>query len=241
MTLPRLRQIILLTGDLDAALARAKDVFGFESGVRDEKSMSELGFEHEVFTFGDTFLEIVAPLSPDSSHGRLIAEHGDSGYMVDVQVGDLDDLVERAAALGFAPVLKQVFEGQRITQWHPRSLGTLAEFDQMEPADTWHFAPRIFDARTTHVARDICAATLAAADPESMARTWATLLQRPLEGTTVRLPDEMLRFVPVGDGRPGLREVDVVASSAERVGDTVELCGVAFRFVAGTDSEARTK
>lgn len=238
MALPRLRQIVLITGDLDSTIARARELFGFERGIRDEASMAALGFEHEVFTFDDTFLEIVAPLTAGSAHGRLVAEKGDFGYMVDVQVGDLDGLVERAGSLGFAPVLLQDFEGQQISQWHPRHVGTLAEFDQMEPPATWHFVPRIFESRSTGVARDIAGATLAVPDPESMASAWSTLVQCPIEGTTVVLPGERLHFVPCGDGRPGLREVDVHAADAVRVGDSVELCGVTFRFVDTLERKA---
>lgn len=232
-TLPRLRQIVLITGDLDAATAHARHLFGFTDGIRDEESMAALGFEHEVFTFGDTFLEIVAPLSADSPHGRMVAAHGDSGYMVDVQVADLDGLVERARVAGITPVLDQEFQGHRITQWHPRELGTLAEFDQVEPVHTWHFAPRIFRARSTAVVRDIAGATLAVPDPKVMAIRWSHVLGSPRIGTTVPLScQERLSFVACGSGRAGLRVVDVLAADPAAVGESVDLCGVSFRFVA---------
>lgn len=235
MTLvPTIRQVVVLVPDLDEAIAQARDTFGFASGTRDPESMAELGFEHEVCSFGDTFLEIVAPTTPDSAHGRLVASKGAVGYMLVVQVADLQAVIARAAELGIAPVLAQPFEGNEMSQWHPRSLGTLAEIDQMSDPDSWHFAPRIFDASCTDVARDIVGSDLAVPDPEEMARTWSTVLDLPLtDPTTLTLRGTTLRFVPSVDGARGLVAVDVVATDPERVGDVARLAGVDFRFVAG--------
>lgn len=231
-TVPTIRQVVVLVPDLEPALARARDVFGFTSGTRDPESMAELGFEHEVCSFGDTFLEIVAPLSPDSPPGRLVERKGAVGYMLVVQVADLQAAIDRAAAIGIEPLFTQDFEGNRISQWHPRSLGTLAELDQVDPHDSWHFAPRIFDASCTDVAKDVVAADLAVADPEQMASTWSEVLDQPLvDPTTLRLNDTVLRFVPSAEGLTGLVAVDVAATDPARVGDRVEIGGVEVRFV----------
>ena len=153
--IPCIRQVVLLVPDLDEALAQTREAFGFTTGTRDEQSMADLGFVHEVCSFNDTFVELVAPMTPDSAHGRLVEAKGAVGYMLVVQVADLKAVIGRAAELGIEPVMAEPFEGNEISQWHPKSLGTLAEFDQMATDDTWHFAPRIFDASCTDVARDI--------------------------------------------------------------------------------------
>lgn len=230
--LPSIRQIVLLVPDLDAALAEFREVFGFTSGTRDEEEMARLGFEHEIFTFSDTFLEICAPLSPDSHPGKLVERLGSCGYMVDVQVEDLDAVIARGADAGIAPLFVQDFGDHRISQWHPKSLGTLAEFDQVNPHDTWHFAPRIFEAGCSDVALDIVGAELAAADPAQLAALWADLVQAPLQGdTTLHLGETTLRFSLAAE-RLGLVAVDVLATDPARVGETVHLSGVDFHFVA---------
>lgn len=232
-TVPTIRQVVVLVPDLEAEIARARDAFGFTSGTRDPESMAELGFEHEVCSFADTFLEIVAPLTPDSPHGRMVERKGAVGYMLVVQVADLQAAIDRAAALGVEPLFAQDFEGNRISQWHPKSLGTLAELDQVDPHDSWHFAPRIFAASCTDVARDVVAADLAVADPEQMARTWSEVLDQPLaDPTTLPLSDTVLRFVPSVDGAAGLVAVDVATTDPARAGDVVRIGGVDFRFVA---------
>jgi len=236
--LPRLRQVVLITADLEASLARARAAFSLPEGVRDTDGMAAIGFEHEVLGFDQTFLEIVAPLSADSPQAQLVNKQGDSGFMAVLQVGDLAAVIERADGLGFAPVLQEDYEGHPITQWHPKDLGTIAELDQMEPVDTWHFAPRCFEIGSTEVAQDIAAAEIAVDDPEAMASRWATVLGIEAEGSDVRLGAEAIRFVPIAGGPRGLRAVDLVASDPARVGETTELCGVVFRLVAASSAEA---
>ncbi|WP_040320005.1 VOC family protein [Aeromicrobium marinum] len=232
--LPRIRQAVVLVPDLDEAIGAARETFGFTTGTRDVESMADLGFEHEVCSFADTFLEICAPLSADSASGRLVERRGSLGYMLVVQVDDLDAAVERAAAIEVQPLFAQPFEGNQISQWHPKALGTLAELDQIEPADSWHFAPRIFEASCTDVARDIVGAELAVDDPAVMAQRWSTVLDVALtDATTLHLSGTELRFVAASDTSTGLVAVDVAATDPARAGEAVELFGVEFRFVAG--------
>ena len=230
-TLPCLRQVVLLTADLDAALAEARSAFALPSGVRDVDGMAALGFEHEVLAFDQTFLEICAPLTTDSPQGALLAKQGDSGFMIAMQVGDLDGLVDRAAELGMTPVMHEPYDGHMISQWHPRDLGTLAEIDLVEPADTWHFAPEIFQVGSTEVAQDVVSVDIAVDDPVEMAARWAAVVGGDAEGPTLRLAASTLRFVEVQDGPRGLRAVDLLAADPARGGEAVELCGVTFRLV----------
>ena len=236
-SLPAIRQIVLLVPDLEPALAEFRQAFGFTRGTRHEEGMAQLGFEHEIFTFGDTFLEICAPLSPDSHAGKLVERHGPIGYMVDVQVSDLASVIARAGELDITPVLARELDGHQISQWHPKAFGTLAEFDQIEPHDTWHFAPGIFEASCTDVAQDMVAAELAVPVPIATAKTWAAVLDAEVvDDTTVVLQKTQVRFVPAGD-RTGLVAVDVTATDPARVGETIHLSGVDFRFVAASTED----
>ena len=89
--------------------------------------------------------------------GKLVAKRGDIGYMVVMQVDDVEAAKARAAARGLKTVYETPYEGHTITQWHPRDFGTLAEIDQLRPADTWHMAPRIFEVGSTAVVGDFTA------------------------------------------------------------------------------------
>ena len=255
-TLPALRQIVLLTGDLSAALAETKAFLGLRTGIRDEAGMAALGFEHEVLAINDTFVEIVAPLSPDSSPGRLLARRGEGGYMVVLQVADVDAMVDRASGIGLSPILREVFEGNPMTQWHPRDLGTLAEIDEMRVAE-WHFGTALSDTGCTEVVEDIISAVLAVPDPVEYARRWATLLgiqlpsgraqPEPLFGggehgqrstgaaTRIPLGERELRFVP-DDRAKGLCAVTLAASHPHppAAPPRATICGVEFSIVTGS-------
>jgi hypothetical protein len=229
---PLIRQVVLLVPELEPALEQFRQAFGLGKGIT-SPGMAKLGFTHEVFTFGDSFLEICAPLKADSHSGRLVARKGAMGYMVVVQVDNLDNLVTRAAAQGIQPLFVQDLHGNAISQWHPKALGTLVEFDQINPVDSWHYAPQVFERKCTDVALDIVGAVLAVADPEAMASTWSTLLEAPrVDSTTLDLQRTRLRFVPMVGERPGLVEVELDPRDVSRVGERIRLGGVDFSFVS---------
>lgn len=54
----RLRHIVLVTGDLAGAVARARDGFGLAPGIRDAEAMRAFDLEHEVLVLGSAYLEI---------------------------------------------------------------------------------------------------------------------------------------------------------------------------------------
>ena len=231
--LPAVRQLVFLASDLEPTLAEARRELGLRQGIRDEQGMADLGFVHEVLTIESTFLEFTAPLGPDTVPGRLLAKRGaDLGYMVVVQVADAEHTKARALERGLTLVMETPYEGHTITQWHPRGLGTLAEFDQIRPADSWHYAPRVFATGSTEVVGDFTAVTLAVADPAAVAATWADVLELPVaaDGVSLDLPGAALRFVPV-DGPAGLVAVELPATDRAQAGRTVRISGVDFHLV----------
>jgi hypothetical protein len=231
-TLPALRQVVLLARDLEGALQETKSFLGLRKGIRDAESMAALGFEHEVLAIDETFVEIVSPLQADSSSGRLLARRGEGGYMVVLQTADADAAVGRAEALGLKPVMRELYEGNPLTQWHPRDLGTLAEIDEMRTAE-WHFCPGLSDTGSTAVAADIVSVEIGVPDPADYAQRWAAVLGLPLEAglTSLTLARGELRFVSDADGG-GLRSVRLAASSPATGGREATLCGVTFEVAA---------
>lgn len=230
--LPALRQLVFLTDDLDRAVGVARRELGLRPGVADPAGMAALGFVHEVLTIDRTFLEFTAPLAPDTMPGRLIAARGELGYMVVVQVADLDAVRRRASALGLAPVHEVVRENNLVTQWHPRDFGTLLEIDQVEPQDTWHLAPQVLRTGCTDVVQDIAAVEIAVRRPQRTAATWAAVLALApgADGTSLDLAGRTVRFVGAADGRAeGLAAVLLPASDPARAPREFDLAGVRFR------------
>jgi len=230
--LPAIRQLVFLAHDLPSTLATARRELGLRAGVEDAEGMAALGFIHQVLTIADTFLEFSAPLGPDTMPGRLVAKRGELGYMVVIQVADIEAVRARARASGLEPVFETPYEGHTITQWHPRDFGTLVEFDQIRPPDTWHMAPRIFQTGSTEVVGDFTEVELAVSDPVASCRRWAEVLDVPAEPdrTWLELSGRTLRFVADTDGRTGLVGVTLPATDRDRAGHSFRLSGVQFRF-----------
>lgn len=231
-TFPELRQIVLLTGDLTGSLASARVDFDVPEGVRDVEGMAAIGFTHEVFGFDRTYVEICEPIDTDSPLGRKVASKGDSGFMVVVQVDDSAAMLGRAKSLGIEPLFVKDFHGSPISQWHPRDFGTIAEFDQMIPADSWHLAPEVYGSRSTSIVQDIVAVDLSVPDPAGMAARWARVIGGEVgaDGASVDAGGRAIRFTTV-EGVSGVVAVACRATDRARVGESIHLCGVDFNLV----------
>lgn len=233
--LPALRQLVFLAADLPSTLAAARRELGLGEGYEDAEGMAALGFIHEVLAIDQTFLEFSAPLGPDTMSARLLAKRGhDLGYMLVVQVEDVEAMKARAEARGLKMVMETPYEGHSITQWHPRDFGTLAEIDQIRPSDSWHYAPRIFEIGCTDVVQDFTAVELAVRDPAAIAATWAAVLDIPIEadGVSLDLSGRAVRFSLATPGGPeGLVAVELPATDRAQAGRTVQLSGVEFRLI----------
>ena len=86
----RLRQIALVAKDLAAARADISAVLGIDYAY-DDPGVGKYGLHNAVFPIGDTFLEVVSPKEAGTTAGRLLQKRGgDGGYMVILQVDDLE-------------------------------------------------------------------------------------------------------------------------------------------------------
>ena len=232
IALPALRQIVLLAADLEATLTDVRSTLGLRPGVREVEAMAALGFEHEVLAIDETFVEIVSPLAAESSPGRLLARQGESGYMVVLQVSDLDEVVRRGQQIGLTPIMRERLDGNPISQWHPRDLGTLAEIDEIADERGWHFCPELSDTGSTEVVADLVAVRIAVADPAGCARIWATLLDIDLDDGSARLElaNGVLEFVESADGARGLTSAEFASARSDTAERTV--CGVRLAIKA---------
>lgn len=231
-SLPELRQVVLLTSDLEGTLSTLRAAFGVPQGFRDVEGMAAIGFKHSVVGFDRTYVEVCEPSDPESPLGQKTKAKGDSGFMVVVQVKDSAAMVARAAGLGIEPIFVKDHHGSPISQWRPRDFGTLAEFDQINPEEGWHFAPAVYDARSTSVVDDIVALDISVEDPAAMARRWATVLGASVDedGTSVDAGGRTIRF----NTRPGVRGLHTVecrAGDRARAGERNRISGVDFVLV----------
>lgn len=253
----RIRQLALVARELEPVLDDLCAVLGVEVAFRDP-GIAGFGLSNALLALGDSFLEVVSPIQPETTAGRLLERRGgDGGYMVIVQVDgeDLELEVERKrlAALAVRVVWQTKFDDIATLHLHPRDVGAaILSLDVAVPPESWRWAGPAWtgsaDAAQAGSPCAITGAVLQASDPDRLARRWSQVLDQPIvqdEGVpTLVVDDATLRFSRDTDGRgDGLAgfsirvaDRDAALTIARRRqleidGDTVAIAGIQLRLV----------
>jgi hypothetical protein len=204
LTGPRLRQVALVAHDCGRVAAELSRAFGWAEPFRDP-GVGRFGLTNAVFAVGDTFLEVVAPVRPDTTAGRYLERRGsDGGYMAIFQVPDLAVARDRLAGLGVRVVWTADLPDIATTHLHPKDVpGAIVSLDWAAPAESWRWAGPSWTGRAPeHAPGGVTGLTIEVSDPPAAARRWAAVLGIAVTGggqaTVVELPDsgQWLRFVP---------------------------------------------
>lgn len=221
MTALRVRQVVVAVGDVDAraadAVARGLPFVYVDPGV------GAFGAVNSLHAAGDTFVELLGERDGGSPVGRHLARlGGDGGYMVIVQVDDLDHHLAPLAALGVRRVWEGGIRGIRGAHLHPADVGgAILSLDQADPPEAWPWCgPAWTGTADPAGGAPISGITLTAADPDRVAARWAAILDTSTDGGRVELPGTTISFV-AADDRPDR----LVAVQIEGAGDH-ELGGV---------------
>jgi hypothetical protein len=244
-----LRQIGFATLDHEAAVRAATELLALGPGF-DDPLLAAVHLADFTAPVGpDTYIEMLAPTTPDHSVARWLGRvGGSSGWVLSTQVPSLAGVKERAASRGVRVAVETQAMGHDIIQLHPLDVGVLLELDAFLPRDAWFWddmpAARVAHAARTTKADDIVAVDIAVdpspsalRGPAAMAATWAAIIgiDPPVataDGATIAFGRRTIRFVPATSGRTGIVAVDVHATDREHgVGRQGELCHTVIRFV----------
>ena len=227
----RLRQVAFVAADLSPVEADIERHLGLEPCFRDP-GVARFGLHNVLYPVGDQLLEVVSPTEAGTTAGRLLAKRdGDSGYMVILQVDDLEPHRRRFAEVGARVVFEAAADGVTGLHLHPSDVGgAILSVDRTDDWDAWPWAgPDWRDHVRTEVVQRIRAVEVQAHDPEAMAARWSDVLGITAGGTTVPLDEGEVRFVEVLDGRgEGVSGLELVAA---RPGE-LEISGVRISLVA---------
>lgn len=170
----RIRQIAFIAHDLDKSREQLATLLQMDPPYRDP-GVAVFGLDNAVFVFGDQFIEIVAPVQPDTAGGRHLARQGDSGYMLLLQTDRLDADRERLDRLGVRRVRNSDHADMSASHLHPKDVGgTIVSIDEPRPAASWRWGGPDWRLPDGDRARQrIRGLTLRAQDPAAMARRWA--------------------------------------------------------------------
>jgi len=219
----RLRQVALVARDLELTTGFLHGEYGLTVCFTDP-GVAEFGLHNALMTVGDQFLEVVAPVRPDTTAGRLLDKRitDVAGYMAIYEVDDLD---RREAALADAGV-RIVWRGDlpdiRGRHLHPADVGgAIVSIDQPEPLGSWRWAGPTWTPHTdTSVVTAIAGVVVAANDPAALQARWSSL------GLA-----HSVRFVDATGHGEGLDELELVATDRSRVGEERHLGLLTIRLV----------
>ena len=185
----RLRQAVLASRDLEGT-KRLLESRGLRDPFRDP-GVKEFGLDNAVYPVGDTFLEVVSPIRDDTTAGRYLDRVGADpvGYMVIMQVDDLDDIRSRAERLRIRTVWSIDLEDIRASHLHPKDTGAITSIDQPADPASWRWGGPGWEDRA--VPGRVKAVTLGAD-----AELWSGLLNRRVVDGVMTLDDRSeLRFI----------------------------------------------
>ena len=121
--------------DLDEALAFYRDVLGLP--VVHRETIAEQGVEALLLDVGDSHVELLAPLGPETTVARFLAQRGPGLHHVAYRVDDIDSALASLSAAGVRLIDERPrtgIRGSRVAFLHPAATGgVLTEI--VEPAN----------------------------------------------------------------------------------------------------------
>jgi hypothetical protein len=184
--LPRLRQAVLAARDLDATVAQLQATLGLGEPYSDP-GVEHFGLRNAVFALGDTFLEVVSPIRPDTAAGRLIERRGgDSGYMVMFQVEDLAAARERVRQERVREVFEISLDDIDEVHLHPSDVrGAIVSLSQAKPPESWRWGGPDWETRRAPLR--VTGATITVAQPVGVAALWQGILNTEFSAIGIRV------------------------------------------------------
>ena len=229
----RLRQAVLVARELERAAGELQAALGLPEPFRDP-GVGMFGLANTVFAVGDSFLEIVSPVQPDTAAGRYLDRHGgDGGYMVMFDLEDLEGARRRTERAGIRTVWQIDLPDISGTHLHPADTrGAIVSIDGSRPYGSWRWGgPRWTGCIPEVSPGGLQGVTLAVADPASVAARWAELLGvSGADGRAIGLDGGQVRFTSASDeAAEGLVEISLAVPADVRAGRAqLELGGVRF-------------
>jgi hypothetical protein len=235
----RLRQAVIVAGELEPVERSLRDALGLAEPFRDP-GVEQFGLRNAVFALGDCFLEIVSPRRPGTAAGRHLERHGgDGGYMVLFDLEDLDSARARAQSEGVRVVWRIDLPDICGTHLHPADMrGAIVSLDRSQPYGSWRWGGPRWTGRTGEGAPGrLASITVAVGDPGDVAARWGRVLGVPFAGDAgpcLALDEGAIDFVAAADGAgEGIVQFGFAGVAAlDRASGAVEVGGVRLRALA---------
>lgn len=120
----RVDHVGIAVRDLEAAIAFYESAFGVKCSHRE--TVEEQGVEEAMFRVGESWIQLLRPLGPDTPVGKYIEKRGEGVHHVGYGVSDLVAALEHLRSEGLQLIDEKPRRGSRGAQVafvHPRSVG----------------------------------------------------------------------------------------------------------------------
>lgn len=121
--------------DIDAALALYRDALGMPLVHRE--TVTEQGVDAVLLDVGDSHVELLQPLGPETAVGKFLARRGPGLHHVAYRVADIDATLRALAAAGLRLIDERPrigIRGSRVAFVHPGSSGAVLT-EIVQPAE----------------------------------------------------------------------------------------------------------
>ena len=109
---------------IDAALAIYQDALGMP--LVHSETVEDQGVEAALLDVGDSHVELLQPLGPDTAVGKFLAKRGPGLHHVAYRVGSVEDTLEALQAAGVRLIDEHPrtgIRGSQVAFLHPASTG----------------------------------------------------------------------------------------------------------------------
>ncbi|MEA2361189.1 MAG: methylmalonyl-CoA/ethylmalonyl-CoA epimerase [Thermoleophilaceae bacterium] len=120
----RIDHIGVAVDDLDEAVSLYSERLGMP--VQHRETVEQQGVEAVLLGVGESHVELLRPLSPDTAVGRFLERNGPGMHHVAYGIDDIDSALEQARAAGLALIddrPRTGIRGSRVAFVHPKSMG----------------------------------------------------------------------------------------------------------------------
>ena len=120
----RVDHVGIAVRDLDAAIAFYESAFAVELAHRE--TVEEQGVEEAMFRVGESWIQLLRPLGPDTPVGKYIEKRGEGVHHIGYGVSDLVAVLKHLKAEGMQLIDAEPRRGSRgsmVAFVHPRSVG----------------------------------------------------------------------------------------------------------------------
>lgn len=120
----RVDHVGIAVKDLDAAIAFYEAAFGVKLAHRE--TVEEQGVEEAMFRVGESWIQLLRPLGPETPVGKYIEKRGEGVHHIGYGVSDLKAVLEHLKGEGMQLIDAEPRRGSRgsmVAFVHPRSVG----------------------------------------------------------------------------------------------------------------------